>query len=180
MQRDCCAIGSTNRAKIMGAQRALVLLGIKELIPLEIDIGNPQPIGIDEILEGAIRRAEEAMKHRPECYGLGIEAGLIKLGGQYLSGQIAVFMDDQRYGVGVSMFFPIPRRIGMKLEKLRGRTELKNEMIAETGIRNIASTIGAVGYYTQGFITRTDLSYQAVLGAIIPWLNPDKYESAFK
>ncbi len=175
---ECCVIGSLNEAKIRGARRALSLLGISDLRPVEVATANPQPVGLDEIIDGAVTRALKAREKYPKCYGLGVEAGIIIVGDYYFSGQIAVFTNGEKYSIGTSMFFPLPKSIG---EKIIGKgVELKVLMIKETGIEDIASSIGAIGHYTQGFITRTDLSYQAVLSAIIPWLNPEEYKNTLQ
>ncbi len=175
---ECCVIGSLNEAKIRGARRALSLLGISDVKPVKIVTMNPQPIGLDEILNGAAIRALKAREKYPDCYGLGVEAGIMIIDNYYFSGQIAVFTDGEKYSIGTSMFFPLPQSIGSEI--VEKGVELKVLMIREAGLENIASSIGAVGHYTQGFITRTDLSYQAVLSAIIPWLNPEEYSDTLQ
>ena len=167
--KNCCVLGSLNKAKYNGARKALSLLGVTKIYMIDVKGLKPQPIGLDEIYNGAYIRALKAYEYKPECYGLGIEAGLIRVNRYYLSGQIAVLTDGERIGVGMSSFFPIPSRIAGEI--LEGGVELKEVMARETGLRDIAETIGAIGHYTKGFMTRTDLSYQAVLTAIIPFLN---------
>ncbi len=167
--KKCCVLGSVNRAKYNGARKALSLLGVEKIYMIRIEGLNPQPIGFEEIYRGAYIRAVKAYKYKPECYGLGIEAGIIRIGDYYLSGQIAVFTDGVKTSIGLSSFFPLPHSIAEEI--LNKNTELREVMRKQSGIQDIAETIGAIGYYTKGFMTRTDLSYQAVLAAIIPWLN---------
>ncbi|WP_052833656.1 DUF84 family protein [Staphylothermus hellenicus] len=87
-----------------------------------------------------------------------------------LSGQVAVVVDGKHYSLGTSGFFPLPENIS---EQILKRVELKNIMRRTTNIEAISETIGAIGYFSNGFITRADLSFEAVLYAILPWINKD-------
>lgn len=169
---NTAAIGSTNRAKINGARKALSLLGIglNNIITVNVKVPFEQPIGFNEILLGAMIRAWKAYKYISEGYGVGIEAGIIKLGGYVLSGQIAVVVDGEYFSIGTSGFFPLPRTVAEHVVK---RVELKSIMENMTSMKRIGETIGAIGYLSDGFITRTDLTFEAVLHAALPWINRD-------
>ncbi len=171
---SCCVVGSKNRAKIRGAARALRLIGISTIHSIKVNGLNPQPIGINEILEGARRRARIAYEYMPRCLGLGIEAGLIKMNKVYYSGQIAVVFDGERELAGFSMFFPIPSGAADLI--IGDGVEMKKAIEEVTGIRGVSEKIGAIGLFSAGMITRTDLSYQAVLSAILPLMNKDYYQ----
>ncbi len=167
-------IASMNASKINGARRALELVGIRELIPLRINSPMKQPIGFNEIISGAAWRALKALEYLgdEEGFGVGIEAGAIVLGDYVFSGQVAIIADHKYYSIGLSGFFPLPGNIGQ--EVLR-RRELGELMYRVSRIRGIASTIGAIGYLSKGFITRTDLSYESTLYALLPWINKELY-----
>jgi len=170
------AIGSKNKAKIRGVKRAFSLIGAREFVEVPVKGFKEQPIGVFETFIGAAKRAVEALNalKGKEGFGVGVEAGIVVFRGIPLSGQIAVITDGTRYSMGFSSFFPLPKRFYG--EVLRGR-ELGDIMENATGIEGIAEGIGAIGYFSQGLMTRTELSFQAVLSAILPWINPQtEYE----
>jgi len=174
-------IGSLNESKINGARRALSLLGIsfKDIIAIKVKGFKDQPIGFDEIFIGAAYRAIQSVKYLryisgvENGIGIGIEAGIIELHNTWFSGQIAVVADNEKYSIGISSFFPLPRRISNVVSK---GYELREVMKEISGYERIAETIGAIGFFSSGYMTRTDLSYQAVLTALLPWINKDIYE----
>jgi len=49
-----------------------------------------------------------------------------------------------------------------------------------TNRKSINEEIGAIGYLSRGLITRTDLTYQAIIMALIPRLNKSLYEELIK
>ncbi|RLE82810.1 MAG: hypothetical protein DRJ51_00635 [Thermoprotei archaeon] len=53
--------------------------------------------------------------------------------------------------------------------------EMEEVMESITGIKAIGEKQGAVGFLTRGKITRYDLSLQATLAALIPFINPSLY-----
>ncbi len=174
-------IGSLNESKINGARRALSLLGIRseDIIAIKVKGFKDQPIGFGEIFIGAAYRAIKSVKYLRNTsgvengIGIGIEAGIIELHNTWFSGQIAIVADNEKYSIGISSFFPLPRRITDVVSK---GNELRQVMKEVSGYERIAETIGAIGFFSSGYMTRTDLSYQAVLAALLPWINKDIYE----
>ena len=174
-------IGSLNESKINGARRALSLLGIsfEDIIAIKVKGFKDQPIGFDEIFIGAAYRAVQSVKYLRNIsgvengIGIGIEAGIIKLHNIWFSGQVAIIADNEKYSIGISSFFPLPRKISNVVSK---GYELREVMKEISGYEKIAETIGAIGFFSSGYMTRTDLSYQAVLTALLPWINKDTYE----
>jgi inosine/xanthosine triphosphatase len=169
---DKAIIGSTNPSKIIGARKALGLAGINNIHYVKVEGLPPQPIGFEEIVKCAIERAARALNGNKEALGVGIEAGIVSLGGYYHSGQVAVITDGEHYTVGTSMFFPIPYRMYNDIMR-GGSTELKEALEKHYGLGRLSSTIGAIGYFSSGWITRIELSFQATLSALLPWLHPE-------
>ncbi len=170
-------IGSTNRAKILGAQKALRLIGVSEIIPVKVETGIDQPIGFKEMLELAIFRAEEALKRASADYGVGIEGGVLFDVGYPIEGQVAIVLDREGFfGIGFSSLFPLPREFSQLLKKY----PLGEIMAMRLGIRDIGKTYGAIGYFTMGDMTRIELSYQATLMAIIPFLKKGFFKERLK
>lgn len=165
-------IGSGNKAKIRGIKKAFRLLGIKDFIYLPIHGFKEQPIGFNEIFLNAVKRTVEAYNflRGQKGFAVGIEAGVIEYKGMLLSGQLAIVTDGEKYSIGLSGFFPIPYTFKSELEK---GVELGILMKNLTSIEDIASSLGAIGFFTKGLITRSELSFHATLNALIPWINKD-------
>ncbi|OYT39239.1 MAG: hypothetical protein B6U89_04435 [Desulfurococcales archaeon ex4484_58] len=167
-------IGSKNKAKIRGVKRAFSILGDFKYRSLKLDTLVKQPIGLKETFLGAVFRAVKSYDSLggEKGFGVGVEAGILEIENILLSGQVVVVTDGVKYSVGLSSYFPLPPKI---YGELLSREELGVLMEKISEIKDIAESIGAIGYLTNGFITRVDLTYQATVSAIIPWLNTELY-----
>jgi len=165
------AVGSRNPNKVMAVEIAFRLMGFRANViavepPKDLP---PEPMGFDEILNGALTRANYALVSTPNAeFGVGIEAGIIKLGkiNAYLDVTMAVIAD--RYGettVGLSPAFMVPRKFAE--EVLRGR-ELNDVAEQYYGVVNIGRRYGLIGAVTRHFIERLDLNTEAVYMALLP------------
>jgi len=149
---------------------------------IDVDIDLPkQPIGLDEILSGAYRRSRYAIENVPNAeYGVGIEAGLSQYPyteSGFLNIQACIiYHKSGRYSLGISSGFELPRNI---VEYLIKHRDCELEDIAEdiTGVDRIGEKGGIISYLTRDFITRRDLTIQAVATAIIPFINKELYSS---
>jgi len=168
------AVGSTNPVKVNAVKRAFRMLCTPEVRGVAVDSGvPPQPLGFSEVVLGAFNRACNALQAAGADYGVGVEAGLVDTGVEHIEVQAAVIVDrDRRVTVGFSQGFPLP---GSWVPRVKQRVELG--AIAEEATRRsgIGERLGLVGYLTYGLVTRTDLTYNAVVMALIPRLNPELY-----
>ncbi len=169
-------VGTENPAKIIGIEKAFKLIGVPETHTVHVEGLKPQPVGIEEIVYGAVKRAitsyKECVSH--DCFAVGLEAGVINISRGYChSGQVAVIIHEDKYSIGTSLFFPLPNR---HCKDLISGKELAEIMASESGLASIRRNIGAIGYYTYGYITRIELSYQATLSALIPFMNKDSFK----
>ncbi len=166
-------IGSTNEAKILGATKALRLLGVDSIVSISVKTGIEQPIGFKQTALLALIRARRALEYNGD-YGVGIEGGILFETVYPLEAQIAIVIDKEfRASIGISTIFPLPRSFLPELKK-KSLGEIMNSV---TRVSNIGRLYGAIGYLTKGYITRIELSYQAVLSAIIPFINNKLYHS---
>lgn len=166
------AIASTNKAKVSGAARALRLLGVSEVIARSVRTRIEQPLSFAETALMAIERIEQLVKLVDADYYVSIEGGVIASLGYPLEGQVAIVAN--RHGlasVGISSVFPLPQWF---IRQMPGHT-LEDIMVDIVGLAGIGRRHGAVGYFTHGYMTRLELSYQSVLAALIPFLNRDTY-----
>jgi len=174
MPQCSVAVGSLNPTKVYAVKRAFRILCEPVVKGVRVGSGVPsQPIGLSEILLGAINRAKNAIEELGTDYGVGIEAGVMETVAGPLELQVAAILDRElRISIGLSQAFPLPRRW---LSRLRERVELEAIVAEELGRKDIGEKLGFIGYLTHGLVTRTDLSYNAVLMALVPRLNHSIY-----
>lgn len=176
-QQACLvAVGSTNPVKVNAVRRAIRLLCLADVQGVEVDSGvPPQPLGAHEIVLGAVNRAVNALRKLDADYGVGVEAGVVETGVEPLELQAAAIVDREGYvSVGLSQAFPLPRDW---MSELNNRVELGTIVARITGRKGIGEKLGLIGYLTAGLVTRTDLTYNAVVMALVPRLNPGLYKS---
>ncbi len=168
------AVGTSNPLKVRGVVEAFKLLCTPEVTAVEVSVSvGRQPLGLENLLKGALERAWKALERVDADYGVGVEAGAFMLTGIPIELQVAVVLEKSgRIGVGLSQGFMIP---ASWYERMREGVELG--VIAEevTSRRNIRRGLGLIGYLTKGIVTRQELTRQAVLMALLPWLNPKLY-----
>jgi len=175
------AVGSKNPVKIKAVEKVFKRYFDDVIIyAVAIDSNlSRQPIGLKDVADGAYKRSISALERIEDAsYGVGIEAGLIgfpySVSG-YLNIQVCVIIDRDGYlSIGSSAGFELPRDVVDKL--LRDRDiELEDIMEELTGIPKIGEKLGAIHYLSKGSMSREDLSEQAVLTALIPFVNKELY-----
>ncbi|WP_069807499.1 inosine/xanthosine triphosphatase [Vulcanisaeta thermophila] len=165
------AVGSRNPNKVRGVKRALSLLGLRALvIPVEPPEDTPrEPLGINEIAKGALRRAQHAINAVPDSvFGIGIEAGVLTIESMntHLDVTMAVVLDQ--YGiitVGLSPGFMIPSKF---MEEIRRGVELNEVVERYYGVRDVGRRWGFVSMVSRGFVDREWLNAEAVYMALLP------------
>jgi inosine/xanthosine triphosphatase len=171
-------VGSLNRSKVEGVRRAFeVLVGPCEVVALGVSTGlPPQPLGLAVAVEGARRRAREALARGCGCsYGVGVEAGLFVVGGDFYDVQVAcVATAGGSESLGFSPSFAIPRSFA-KLLVTGGARELEEVVDRYFGTRDIGSAGGFIRLLTGSRVTREDLTFYAVAMALVPLINAELY-----
>lgn len=139
-----------------------------------------QPFG-KYIVRGAINRARAAIQQPYNVdFGVGIEAGLVwnREIRDYFDVQYCAIIDKcGKITVGHGSGFVYPPEI---LAAVREGDEVGSAMEKLTKIGNIGKRIGAIGYLSKRILTRTELTEQAVLMALIPRLHWDLYKLNWK
>ncbi len=166
------ALGSENPMKKRAAEKVFSAYFDASVIMVPVSTGlSPQPVGLGELVRGAALRAVNAMKSLDKAdFGVGIEAGLLEFISStgFIEVQVAVIVGkDGRASVGLSQGFELPPWIVSKM--LQG-IELSSASGIERGSRDIGESIGYIGVKTWGWVTRQDLTEQALLMALVPWL----------
>jgi inosine/xanthosine triphosphatase len=173
------AIGSRNRAKVQGVMKAFAHY-FKGVEFKELDLTSRvkiQPMTLDETVRGARHRAEFAIEEEGADFGVGVEAGIIKLAEEtnegerfFLNVQIAAIVDSaHRLSFGSSPGFPIPTKFVSLLEG--ERVELDRFSHQLTGAKRIREEHGVVYHLSKRHLSRVEMTEQCVSMALIPWLN---------
>lgn len=170
-------VGSRNPVKIAAARAVLsrVYSDAVRVEAVSVESGVPdQPWGDAQTLRGARRRAEAALLSGDATLGVGLEAGLIEVGGDvFTCAWCAVRHRDGRQGVagGANLLLPPP-----VAEAVRAGAELGPTMDALTGLHKTKHGRGAIGILTREHLDRQS-SYEHLLTlAMARFLSPGYYE----
>ena len=169
------AVGSTNPIKIQAVKEAFQeMFGKGDVIGVKVksDVSD-QPFN-DEVLKGAVNRAEKALKLTEAKFGVGIEGGVIQLGEKWYNLGFVTIIDTKGIrGTGTSGWFECPPKI---LEQLKRGKELGDVMDDLTGRKNMKTQNGAIGIFTKGKVPRKDLYKHGVFMALIPFLSTGVFQ----
>jgi inosine/xanthosine triphosphatase len=170
--------GTKNPSKIAGIKDAFLgfydevrILGVEP--PSDLP---PQPFGIEEIISGAKKRAFSAISTSDECeFGVGVEAGLFEVHGTFYDVQIAYVVNRKGEGwFGFSPSFAIPKLFsdGILSGKYR---ELEEVADSHFKTKEVGEKGGVIKILSKGKVSREDLTYYAVISALIPFQNKELY-----
>ena len=170
------AVGTKNPAKVKGVKDAFSkYYPDVELRPLDSSsVAKAQPRGLEEMIAGATARAKFALSRAGGEFGVGVEAGIFTIGEVYFDNQVAAIVDPSgKVSLGHSAGYSLPREA---MEKLFSEgKELERWAESVSGIGEVGDKGGLINYLTKGKMTRTDLTEQCVVTALIPWLHRDVY-----
>ena len=189
MAKIIFCVGSLNPTKIDAAKSAFSryynnfeVYNIKA----ESKVSN-QPIGLIKIIEGAINRAKQSLffiinkkKLQRNIFGVGIEAGLVEIPYTrtgFMDFQFCAIINEARkisLGSGIAFEYPNfvvdqilqdqEKEIGEIIGKLADNENLKNEA-------------GAISFLSKNNIKRTEILTEAVICALLPFVNIELYNS---
>jgi len=176
MESVIVAAGTRNPAKVEGIQAAFSkYFRDIELRPVESSsVAKAQPRGLDEMTAGAVARAKFALSTAGGDFGVGVEAGIFNIGDVYFDNQVAaVVAKSGKVSLGHSAGYMLPREAMEKL--FREGRELERWAEEVSGIAEVGDKGGLIKYLTKDRMTRTELTEQCVITALIPWLHRDVY-----
>ncbi|MFX1328374.1 MAG: inosine/xanthosine triphosphatase [Promethearchaeota archaeon] len=182
-------LGSLNPTKVRAVEEALTkFFKIFKVYNIKTDskVSN-QPIGLKNIIKGAINRAKSSLNYlmnekkiQNNIFGVGIEAGLAevpytKTG--FMDFQFcAIINGEKQISLGTGVAFEYPKfvidqilqekdkEIGEIIGKLAGNENLKNES-------------GAISFLSKNVITRKEILKEAVICAMLPFINKELYQT---
>jgi inosine/xanthosine triphosphatase len=169
-------IGSQNPVKIRGIVEAFSkFYNVSSVKSMRVVTGiPPQPIGLEQIVEGARRRAMLVFSN--ECdFAVGLEAGFYTVNSEPYDVEVAYIISKTgEVSLGFSPSFPIPRRIYSAIT--RGvYTELEEAVEKLFNVEKIGDKEGFIGLLTKRVCDRWLLSYYATLMALVKFINKDLY-----
>jgi inosine/xanthosine triphosphatase len=170
------AVGTKNPAKVEGIRRAFAKYFPGATIRTidSASIARAQPLGLDQMMQGAISRAKFALSKLGGDFGVGVEAGIFQMGDGYFDHQQAAIVDASgKVSLGHSAGYPLPTKAVEAMIKTGEELERYAESLS--GIGEIGDKGGLVHHLTKGVMTRADLTEQCVMMALIPWLHKDVY-----
>jgi inosine/xanthosine triphosphatase len=170
------AVGTKNPAKVEGIKRAFAKYYSEVELRLvdASSVAKAQPKGLDEMTAGATVRAKYALSVAGGDFGVGVEAGIFTIGTVYFDNQVAAIVDSSgKVSLGHSAGYMLPREAMEKLFK--DERELERWAEEVSGIKEVGDKGGLIHHLTKGRMTRTELTDQCVITALIPWLHRDVY-----
>lgn len=140
---------------------------------------SSQPVN-DETFEGAKNRAlflfEKNEKENLRAdYFVGIEGGIIQTYSKWFAfGCMCIMDNEMRTGFGTSAHFELPGKIVTEL--LKGK-ELGDVMDKIQDEENTKQKHGAIGFFTNGVMNRTELYIPGLITALIPFLHKNLFDN---
>ncbi len=163
------AIGTKNPAKIKAVEDAFrEYFKDQELTFIGVDVPSgvsDQPMSDEETLQGALNRARDAQSKVPGAdYGVGIEGGVQMINQAWFVGNFAcVAKGPDKVGFGISPRVELPVALAELLQQGMDLSAATHEVFA---IADIGKKEGILGMLTNGIITRTSASRDAIICAI--------------
>jgi inosine/xanthosine triphosphatase len=128
-----------------------------------------QPMSDSETRLGALNRVANARKQSPDAdFYVGLEAGVE---GQFTYAWMIV-ESGQKRGESRSSSLPLPPEV---ITQLNAETELGSIMDDLFQTTNIKQQGGAIGLLTNHLLTRSSVYHQALILALVPFVNPTLY-----
>jgi len=170
-------IASENRVKVRATRagfRRAFAGAVPRVVPVSVSSGvRNQPRSDAETLKGAECRAAAASRRLPAAdFWVGIEGGIEQIGENTAAYAWVVVRGGGRVGRARTGTFFLPAAITRLLREGRELGEADDILF---GLRHSKRARGAVGILTRNAIDRAALYEEAVILALVPFVNPDLY-----
>lgn len=171
------AVGSTNPRKADATRQAFAQAWPAAQVDVEtVDVRSgvaAQPMSDVECIEGARNRAILAVEALTSDYGVGVEAGLVHVGGLWFNCGWAVVVDAEfREGLGSTFRVPVPTSLVRKIEHGAELSGVLDEVLGQDDSRGA----GYFGRVTNGVVTRTRATTDAVVAALARFSHPTLFD----
>ncbi len=174
-------VGSQNPVKIQSVKNAFSNYFENIIVePFNVDSNVPeQPVNNDTFI-GAKNRVNELKKidknkNLNADFFVGIEGGIMEIYSTWFAfGCMCISDKKNKFGFGTSPLFELPDKI---IRELLNGKELGIVMDEMTGENNTKHKEGAIGYFTNGVMNRTQLYIPGLITALIPFLHKKEFEN---
>ena len=160
------AVGTRNPAKINAVKDSVSsFYSDAKIIPIEVASGiSEMPRSEEESLEGAFNRARNALEKTGADIGMGLEGHTTETRyGMLLVGLCVAIDKDGNIGIGHNGGILLPENVA---ERVRKGEVLGPVMDSISGEKNMNKKGGAIGYFTEGRITRREIFGHGVVYAL--------------
>lgn len=154
------AVGSTNRVKVAAVKNALIDEEVAIIPCSATSKVRDQPLTAEETLQGAINRAKDCLEKTEATLAIGLEGGIEFMHEKvYLCHWGALVDREHKTFITNSALFLLPE---IDEGDLRAGKNLDEILLKMSGIENLGSKEGAIGYFTANRLTREDVLAQMV------------------
>ena len=170
------AVGSKNIVKIRAVENSFrKVFGEVEVRGVEVNSGvSHTPSSWEELVQGAINRAQQALQEISGDFGAGLEGGYEKTKfGFLLTGAVVLINKEGEISIARSGGFLLPKRIEKELKQGRELGDIMDEI---SGKKNTKQQEGAVGFFTKNYTNRQESFEVAVLYALSRFLQEEFYK----
>jgi len=134
---------------------------------------SDQPINNEETYAGAMNRTNFSFNKKPNNnFWIGIEGGLQRTGNELEAFAWVYIKSINKIGKARTASFFLPKKISKLIEQ---GIELGKADDIIFGLENSKKKNGAVGILTKNITTRTEYYSEAIILALIPFINDDLY-----
>ncbi len=163
-------VGSRNPAKVSAVKQVVIGFRWTETVvePYDVPSGvRPQPLDDEETIKGAINRAQSALKVGRGDIGIGLEGGIHETPyGMFVCNWGAAVNNQGLIGIGGGARMILPETVA---ERIRAGEELGTIMDDIVQRVDVKKKEGAIGIFTDGFITRDKMFSEVVACALAPY-----------
>lgn len=168
------AVGSTNPTKIKPVEDVFAThFKSINVVGVSVDSGvSEQPMTDDEMFQGALNRAQAALKKiKSADFGVGIEGGLHQYSYGWFERSLIVIVDKEgNMGIGSSGGLNLPAKV---IDRIKNGENLEQAIDALFGTHKIGEGVGMFGIMTKGIVTRAEGVKHGVAFALARFLHPD-------
>ncbi len=166
------SVGSDNPVKVHAVEGVMRRIFTDvQVTSCRVQASVPQEPWDDDVEKGAVERARRSIGRND--FGVGIEAGIFEHKGLLYDVQFCAVVDKMdRVTMGHGPGFLYPPSVA---EKLRSGGTVGEAFHELYGQERTGRGQGAIGFLTHGLMTRSELTEQAVVAAMVPRIRKDIY-----
>jgi inosine/xanthosine triphosphatase len=174
------AVGSENPVKIGSVAQAVKSFWPEaRVVGIQVDSSvGVQPKGDQDIYQGALHRAEQALRRVDHAtHGVGVEGGIVEgSDGVWVYAWVVITDRSGRVGQGRTGQFLLPEGV-VHLIREEG-LEMGDADDRYFGRSNSKQQEGVLGLLTDRRLTRQDFYFQCVIFALLPFIHPEHYPAS--